>query len=510
MEKSEKDQELDGIVGAGISGAAAETVQRYGSAVKEHLVSYSGQDRESGKQLKRGLKKIAAYKLNPDYQEQNIKQQAGFAAEVKDTARVNAEKIIQGTQERKVRTDDLGRVNDPLYDHVEVDAAGVPVPGSGSQMKFVGATPKEALNKLASKDFAKYLEGDAVIEVPSDFYEGILAETRKEIASLQEQLARQRQSGSPETVKALETKLAKYEKIQAKLRPSTVSRAEARFARLHPKLSAAGDITKISHRAGVESAKYGAMVGGSISIVQNLVALVKGEESPEEAAANVALSTGSAAAAGYGTGFAGSAIKGAMQNAGSEYVRALSKTNLPGAAVTVAVLAAKTMKRYFDGEIDGLECFEELGEQGTGMLSSALFATIGQMAIPIPVAGGLIGGMLGYAISSASYSTLMSSLKEAELTREERLWIEAECQRQAELIRTYREEMESVIQAYLLSNEKVFHQAFHNLKEELRIGDVDGFICAANSITEALGGKAAFHSLEEFEALMSGDAPMRF
>ena len=39
--KREKEKSLEN---AGLAGAQAETVQRYGSAVKEHFVSYSGMD----------------------------------------------------------------------------------------------------------------------------------------------------------------------------------------------------------------------------------------------------------------------------------------------------------------------------------------------------------------------------------------------------------------------------------------------------------------------------------
>ena len=73
-----------------IEGAATETVQRYGSAIKEHFVAYSGIDNESGEQLKKGLKQISESKLNPEYIKQNLKQQAGFSAENKYAARENA------------------------------------------------------------------------------------------------------------------------------------------------------------------------------------------------------------------------------------------------------------------------------------------------------------------------------------------------------------------------------------------------------------------------------------
>ena len=75
-------------------------------------------DNEINKKLKKSLDSISKEKINPDYEFQNTQQQAGFAAEVKDTARTNAENIIASKKERKVRTDDIDRVNDELYDHM--------------------------------------------------------------------------------------------------------------------------------------------------------------------------------------------------------------------------------------------------------------------------------------------------------------------------------------------------------------------------------------------------------
>ena len=150
---------------AGIAGASYEAVQRYGSAVKEHQVAYSGVNNESGAVLVKGLKQIAKEAVNPDYQFQNIHQQAGFSAEVKDVARFNAESIISGNPSRKIRTDDLGRINDPLYDTVLLNAKGEIVDGSGAQIKFLGLSGSDpsgagnaarALEKLRSKKFEKY------------------------------------------------------------------------------------------------------------------------------------------------------------------------------------------------------------------------------------------------------------------------------------------------------------------------------------------------------------------
>jgi hypothetical protein len=191
-----------------------------------------------------------------------------------------------------------------------------------------------------------------------------------------------------------------------------------------------------------------------------------------------------------------------MQNAKKEATRILSKTNLPATIVTVTLEAGKTLAKYINGEIDGVQCLEELGEKGTGMAASALFAAIGQIAIPIPVVGGMIGGMLGYALSSACYSQLTSALKEAKIARERRIQIEAECEEAILMIREYRAEMEAAISKYLSDHIVTFNTAFDEIKTALNIGDIDGFIVGTNEFTRKLGGKPQFENISGFDDLM--------
>lgn len=509
--KEEKERRQKDLLNAGIAGAAYETVQRYGDAAKQHYVAYSSVDNEAGKTLVKGLKQIAKEKINPNYRFQNIHQQAGFSAEVKDVARSNAESIIKGDSTRKIRTDDLGRVNDPLYDTVSIDSNGEILNGSGAQMKFLGASEKDptgagdatrALEKLQSKKFEKYLDHDAKIDVPTDQYDKMIQEANVKIEGLSRQLENQKNAGNKVQVQKIQEKINKLEKIKKNLRKSTVSSDEAVFARLHPGLSTAADIAKISHRAGVQTAENAAIIGGSVSIVKNIVAVCKGETEPDDAVLNVAKDTASTVAVGYGTGFAGATIKGAMQNSKSQYIKVLSKTNVAGTIVAVSVSATKTLTRYFKGEIDGVECLETLGEQGTGMVSSAMFSVIGQIAIPIPVVGEMIGGMVGYALSSATYGILTQSLKDEKLAHEERIQIEKACEEHIKMIREYRTEMEKLINEYLSESMDIFRESFSGIKNALEIGDVDWVIESTNTITENFGKEALFSSMEEFNSKM--------
>lgn len=510
--QKKKDKE-DEIIRSGVTVASYGTIQRYGSAVKEHLVSYSGIDNENGIELQKSLKSIKEQGNNAEYAYSIRQQKAGWAAEVKDTANKNAEYIISGKSKRKVRHDDLANTpaNHPLYDHVEVDAQGNIIDGSGTQMKFIGASEKDAtgvgnaeraLKKLQSKDFQKYLDNDVKIEVPKDEYQQMVDKATEEIAALQKQLEKVKANGNTAAVVRIEKKITNLIKLKKNLRPSTLTRKESLALVDTPILSTAKSVVNVSHRAGVEVAKKLAIAEGAVSIVRNIVSMYKGEEEIDEAAKNVAIDVTQSAISGYGDGFVGSAIKGMMQNASSEYTRALAKTNVAGTIVNVTISASKTMKRYFNGEIDGTQCLEDLGEQGTGMIASSLFTVIGQVAIPIPAVGGLIGSMAGYALSSATYGVLMSSLKEAKLAREERIAVEKACEEHKKMIREYRAQLDSIIEEYLFDRMEIFNDSFSGIKESLAIGDVDLLIESANSITDALGGKKPFETMDDFNSKM--------
>ena len=501
-DKREKNKSIEN---AAQGGAAHEVVNRYGSASKEHLVAYSGKDNEIGKTLKRGLKKTSKSKVNPEYRNQNIKQQAGFAAEDKYVARQNAEKIISGSKQRYSRTDDLGRVNDPLYDHVLLDGEGIEIPGTGEQMKFVGSNPKACLDKLSSEKFQKYLDADAIITVPSDYYDGIIKEVDNQIKSLEQQLSHAKENGNKELEQSLSKKIEKVKKIKSSVKDSGISNEEAIFARLHPKLSTAKDIAKISHRAGVEQAKTGAIIGGGISLIRNIVAVNKGEKDASKAAVDFIKDTGTGAVTAYTTAFAGSAIKAGMQNASNATIRSLSKTNAPAMIVTSTIEVTKSLISFVRGDISGIQCLEDIGEKGAGNISAAMFAVVGQAVIPIPVVGAMVGSMVGYALSSAFYKELTTSLKEAKIAHQERIRVEKECQESIELIKQYRAEMNSYLDKYFKHYNSIFDHAFKEMDDAFITNDIDKFIGGANKITANLGGEVQFSSMSGFNKFMSSN-----
>lgn len=94
-DEEKKKEKYNNWLKSGVDGASYETIQRFGSAINQHFIAYSGIDNEKGKTLVKGLKQISEMKINPDYRYQNIHQQAGFIAEIMEVARSNAENIIK-------------------------------------------------------------------------------------------------------------------------------------------------------------------------------------------------------------------------------------------------------------------------------------------------------------------------------------------------------------------------------------------------------------------------------
>ncbi len=507
-QKKKQKRTLQNVTLAGASGG---TVSRYGSGVKEHLVAYSGVDNEKNLHLLRSLKTVARSKVNVQNQEANIKQQAGFSAEIKEGARCRAEESIRGKSPRTIRTDDIpGHVNDQLFDITsKLDKYGNPIPNSSAQMKFVEASPASAVQKMLGQDYQKYIDNDVRMLVPSDYYDGMKESLQTQIESLEKQIATMKDKGAlPETIANKQAQLQKCKTLHKNLRRSMTSNAEAREARLRPALSTAKDITRLSHRAGFEQARVGAAFGGGMSFVKNYIDVCQGKKNKTEAALAVVGDTTSAAAASYASAFAGTAIKGVAQNAESSALRNLSRSNLPAYIATATLEVGKTLVSFFKGDIDGVQCLNELGEKGYGMVNSALYAGLGQILIPIPIIGALAGSMLGYALSSASYQSLRNSLGAAKLAREERIRIEKECAEADAMLKKYRQELEFTINQHLASQRAFFDDTFAAIKHSLAIGDIDGYISAANGITVNAGKVPLYRDKAEFDALMKSDKPI--
>lgn len=495
------------VIGIG----AFDTVDRFGSANAEFLKGLRGHDYQTGETLDLGLREIAGYRINPEYAQQNIDQQAGYAAEVLKTSRDNAERMIARERARVRRSEDVPGYgpNNTRVDHVETVDATV-VPGTESQMKFVDR-PDELLDKIARghgggrNDLSRYLDVDH-LDLPTEQLEAAKSHCRKQAASLLEQAERMERDGKPELAARYREEAAKYRELEGKIRDSGITRDEARAHRLDPDWETAKDIGRIAHRAGLEGAKLGAGIGGTIAVLTNVIAMHSNEKTLKDAALDAATGTLKSAGVGYVTAAAGSVIKGCMQQSASAYARSLSSTSFPTLVVSVSMATGKSVHRYVRGDIDEAELLKEVGGTASGMLAASAFSVVGQIAIPIPVVGALVGSMVGYTVSNhfyAAYLEAAAACREAEaqyaLTRQA-------CEAARAAAKVYQLELEAIIGAQLEIAREQAGSLAELLRDSHSIG-VDGFATRVNQFALELGRSLRFESQAEFDRFMATDEP---
>ncbi|GAA8092201.1 hypothetical protein BTM474_07570 [Helicobacter pylori] len=181
------------------------------------------------------------------------------------------------------------------------------------------------------------------------------------------------------------------------------------------------DVLLNSHESGMGGLE-GEILNGFVSFIKSIYECQKKRKDPKEAIKHTATETLKGGAYSYGIASGGSLLGGMMHNNANQFIQNLSNGSMPTMIVGVGVGSCRILIKYFRGKINSVECLEKLGKENTDFLSSIAMSGIGQLAIPIPVVGALIGGFAGAALSEVFFNALNS--KKVELARQRRIEIE--------------------------------------------------------------------------------------
>lgn len=504
MTKSKSKDALKNATYTTLGLANQEVVNRIGEASSEFLVAYRGVNNATGQILERGHKTISAYS-NPEGA--HTAQQAGFNAEIASTARRNSESIKSGSKLRSPRSEDadLGS-NHPIYDHVKT-IDGVAVEGSGSQMKFIAALPKDAhdrinkidqqINRIAKENGTQTRYQGIPLDVPTDQVDVYRDRCKTLAEQYREQAKGAASAGKPDVAAQKLREAEQCEELYDNIRDADISTEDALNYRRNAEKMTAKDIARNSHEAGVQSAKIGAAIGASVSLITNSYEVFQGDKSKSEAMRDVGKATAKAGALGYATGAAGSALSATMNQSTKETLRALSKSSIPSMVVTTCVTLTGSVRQLAAGEIDGTDFMNQIGEHGSGLLASSTMAVAGQIAIPIPVVGAIVGSMLGYTLSSLFYNELVSSLKDAKKSRERHKIIKAECEEVRAQLHQYQFQLSEVLASYLEMKKQTTEQFITGLDSALESGDSNTVAVIINNYAKEMGVELAFDNKDE-------------
>ncbi|WQV07200.1 hypothetical protein KVK77_01925 [Helicobacter pylori] len=508
----EKKQKYSNITDATIMGSTSEESALHARANREH---FSALDK---------LEEISKRKINPKYSNQNINQQAGYSAEIKEQARVNEHNILAGKAERIVQYDDLSSgqkaqiknlcpnhatpsKNHEIVDYASVDEKGNVIPGTAVQSKFVGRNGEECFKKLLSKDYEKYFENGAKVKIARDQYGDFQKALNTRIKSLESQIAKQKEFGNFQKAAHLEEKLQHCKTIKSHTRPASVTKEEAIESRLNPKLSVGKDVASISHQAGMNAAQTGALISGGVSVITNIYECLANGKDPKEALKHTAIATLKGGAFSYGSAFASSSLGGWMQSSANRIIQSLGKGSAPAMFVGACVTNATVLTRYFSGKIDGTELCKQLVKANTTLVSSGAMAVAGQALIPIPVVGMLVGAFVGAILSETFFNILNS--ERVELARQRRIEIEKECREIIKLLEAYQNQFKEVFEPYFHETTKFFNQSFDELERALYAGDADLGIGVNNKIREWSGQKALSNNNQVCWELITSNKDIR-
>lgn len=492
----------EGLSKAAVRRALHDLVDRYSEASALDLMAYDGVDHTGmfGGSMKRSLKSVAESKLGKDATEalRNMRQQAGFSAEIIETTRKNKERIISGEKFRSARLDDLGHTNDQLVDTADffIDGNGnkIIVAGTETQMKFIGNNGSQTFNKLCETKHEKYWKAGVKVEIPKDYFEDFSKTADEKISNLQKEVEELKARGaSASVIEAKQNQLNKYKAVRKNTIPSGTTSSDAMLARTNPKLYTVKSMLSTAHDAGIAGAQQGAIVGGGCAIVCNMVDILKGKNI-DEALKDVAKSTGKSAARSYAISAGGSLIEGGVQHYKDSVPKLLKMKGAPTEVAGFVVDTVESFYGYFSGNISGTECMQNVAK-------SAVFA----LANLTPIGQAVFVARTAYTLASVAVGILKQALEAPGIARERRIQIEEECKQQIALLKQFRVEFEETSKRWVKEVTNTFVTALNAMDDALQIGDVDKYIGAANSITETMGQSVQFHNQKEFDSLMDSE-----
>lgn len=259
------------------------------------------------------------------------------------------------------------------------------------------------------------------------------------------------------------------------------------------------------HEAGVFGAQNAGVSSLTISGIINITAIIKGEKTAMQAVEDTMKDGGKAAVSGYISTGGVTIFDHSLLNSSSKLLNRLGEMNVTGKVITAVMVTGDTLRKWSDGEITTQECMIDLGEKGLSTVTAGYSALLGQSLIPIPIVGGAIGALVGSAMTSSYYRSLINTLQVKELEHQERMRIIAECHEAAEQAKIFRKELERYIQNYLSEYRECFHDAISSMKFSYQVGDVEGVVASANEITRKLGGQVKFETVDEFASFLDSD-----
>lgn len=189
--------------------------------------------------------------------------------------------------------------------------------------------------------------------------------------------------------------------------------------------------------------------------------------------------------------------------------KTLEKGNILTNMAASTIYASSAILAYYKGEITREKLFEELNYTALTTASTIYYAGFGQVLIPIPIVGTLVGSIVGFFVGNLLYRSGTITLGESvvvNLAKERKEKIIHMTNKLIPIIQKNRKELETYIHTYFSERKEIFTEALNNLDISLNSNDNELFMQSLENINNQYG-----KTLEKktFEELMNANtAPM--
>lgn len=258
--------------------------------------------------------------------------------------------------------------------------------------------------------------------------------------------------------------------------------------------------------------------------VQNICEVASGQKSMEEARSEMGEVTLKIAVSGGGGNVISKAAHELAEKTGSEIFGFVSRNaNKVVQIMNVGMVVFKSFNKLINDEISGVEFFDEIGEQGVGLIGDFVGTLAGAGLADILIPAGMATGPAGFLVGATAFiggmivsTVCVAMYRNAINLREKyRAMNEAYQHRIAELNRVMhmaiqeiehqREQLSGMIKKEYAEWENRFDMGFKIIMNGMFNNDFEKLSQGLNHILETFGETVLFKNMEEFDEFFFDD-----
>lgn len=311
-----------------------------------------------------------------------------------------------------------------------------------------------------------------------------------------------------ETAKSFNS--SKQEKTDLTMMCEETVPLQGKIELLQSNVNAAGHITKdtliISGRNGCGEFTIGAKdaLNQSARLIlatstREMIEVLKGEKTLKDATRNTGKTAISIAACGGANRLVGTALKSVSNKA----VSSLLKSGHVNTMMQVSCVILDSMGDYVNGNISEGEFVEQVKEKGIDILGVMLGSCVGQILIPIPYVGAMVGSMIVSTVCGEVYRTYKKIADASYASEAAKINSVAEAALRE--MQTHREHLQALVINEYEGWDKIFDESYQSILEATFNNDVEGIAQGLENILSVFNGQIQFKTEEEFSAFF--DAP---